>query len=216
MPAPDDKLVRSVEDGLMPRQIDFYFDFSSPYGYFASTRVEALGQRHGITVRWRPILLGAIFKVSGVVPIALVPLKSDYFHRDIARFARLLDLPLKMPAQFPFGTVTACRAFYLLERQEPAAAVRLAKAIFHAAFAEGRDICPVENIGEIAAAAGFDGDAVMAGIQTVEVKNILKTAVDEAIARGVFGSPYIFADDEPFWGVDRLDQIEEWLTRGGW
>lgn len=200
----------------MPRHIDFYFDFSSPYGYFASTLIDALGERHGISVQWRPILLGAIFKVSGVVPIALVPLKSAYFHRDIARFARLLNVPLKMPAQFPFGTVTACRAFYLVQRQDPAAAIRLAKAIFRAAFAEGRDICPVEHIGDIAEAAGFDGDAIMAGIQDMEVKNILKLAVDEAIQRGVFGSPYIFVDEEPFWGADRLDQVEEWLTRGGW
>jgi len=200
----------------MPRQIDFYFDFSSPYGYFASAQIEELGKRHGAAVRWRPILLGAIFKISGVVPIALVPLKADYFNRDTARFARLLNVPLKMPAQFPFGTVTACRAFYLLDRQDPAAAVRLAKAIFHAAFAEGRDICPVEHIGEIAAAAGFDGEAIMAGIQDAEVKTILKHAVDEAIERGVFGSPYFLVDGEPFWGVDRLAQVEAWLARGGW
>lgn len=200
----------------MPRQIEFYFDFSSPYGYLASTRIEALAARHGIAVRWRPILLGAIFKISGVVPIALVPLKSTYFYRDIARFARLLDVPLEMPAVFPFGTVTACRAFYLVERDDPAAAVRLAKAIFQAAFAGGRDICPVEHIGEIAASAGFDGDAIMAGIQQVEVKNILKAAVDEAVERGVFGSPYIIVDGEPFWGADRLDQVDAWLTRGGW
>lgn len=200
----------------MAQQMDFYFDFSSPYGYLASTRIDALGAKHGRTVRWRPILLGAIFKITGVVPIALVPIKADYFRRDTARMARLLDVPMTIPAQFPFGTVTACRAFYFMQQRDPEAAVRLAKALFHAAFAEGRDICPVEQVGAIADRAGFDGDAIMEGIQGAEVKEMLKLAVDEAIARGVFGAPYIFADDEPFWGVDRLDQIDAWLTRGGW
>lgn len=200
----------------MAGQIDFYFDFSSPYGYLASTQIEALAAKHGRKVHWRPILLGAIFKLTGTVPIALVPLKSAYFRRDIERAARRLDVPLTLPPQFPFGTVTACRAFYLMEEESADAAVRLAKALFHAAFAEGGDICPVEQVGAIADRAGFDGDAIMTGIQRPEVKARLKQAVDDAIARGVFGSPYITIDGEPFWGADRLDQVDQWLTQGGW
>jgi 2-hydroxychromene-2-carboxylate isomerase len=213
---PETERRRFGETESMTRQMEFYFDFSSPYGYLASTRIEALAAKHRVPVRWRPVLLGAIFKITGVVPIALVPLKADYFRRDTARLARLLDVPMTIPAQFPFGTVTACRAFYFMERQDPAAAVRLAQALFHAAFAEGRDICPVEQVGAIADGAGFDGDAIMEGIQRADVKEMLKLAVDEAVARGVFGSPYIFADGEPFWGVDRLDQVDQWLSRGGW
>jgi len=199
----------------MTRQIDFYFDFSSPYGYLASTQIDALGAKHGISVRWRPFLLGAVFKITGVVPLALVPLKGDYFFHDTQRSARLLGVPLTIPAQFPFGTVTSCRAFYLMQDESPEAAVRLAKALFHAAFAEGRDICPVEQVGAIAEEAGFDGDAVMTGIQRPEVKERLKREVEEAISRGVFGSPFFIVDGEPFWGMDRLDQVDQWLSHGG-
>jgi len=65
--------------------IDFYFDFSSPYGYLGSTRIEAVAQKHNRTVNWHPILLGAIFKVSGQAPLTTYPLKGDYAMRDFDR-----------------------------------------------------------------------------------------------------------------------------------
>jgi 2-hydroxychromene-2-carboxylate isomerase len=196
--------------------LDFYFDFSSPYAYFASTRIEALAARHGATVNWRPYLMGAVFKVTGIQPIVDYPLKGDYARRDLDRSARRLGIAFGLPAQFPFGTVTACRAFYSLVDKDRAGAVRLAHALFQAAFTKGRDICPVEQVSAIAASVGFDREAVARGIQDPAVKERLKREVDAAIARGVFGSPMFFVGDEPFWGNDRLDEVEEWLARGGW
>jgi len=197
-------------------ELDFYFDFSSPYAYLASTQIDALAARHGATVAWRPYLMGAVFKLTGTQPIVDYPLKGDYARRDMARSARRLGIPFQMPERFPFGTVTACRAYYHLVDEDRPGAVRLAKAIFHAAFAEGRDVCPVEQVTAIAAAEGFDPEATAGGIQNPVVKERLKREVDAAITRGVFGSPLIFAGEEPFWGNDRLAELEEWLKRGGW
>ena len=132
----------------MPDPIDFYFDFSSPYGYLASTRIDAIAARHGRDVTWRPFVLGAAFKVTGQQPLVEQPLRGEYAKRDFARSARLLGVPLKLPERFPFFGLAASRACYWIE--DAARARALAKAIYHAAFGEGRDVTPVASVAEIA------------------------------------------------------------------
>jgi 2-hydroxychromene-2-carboxylate isomerase len=204
------------EEIPMSKSLDFYFDFSSPYGYLAATRVDNLAARHGATVNWRPILLGAVFKVTNAAPLTTYPMKGDYARHDWERAARRYGVPFRMPAQFPFGTVIACRAYYHLHQTDPEGAVRFAKALYHAAFGEGRDICPVEAIGAIAEAGGFDAEDILTGIQRASVKEQLKGEVEGAIRRGVFGSPFFMVGNEGFWGNDRLDEVADWLDRGGW
>jgi len=143
------------------------------------------------------------------------PIKGSYLRHDLERSARELGVPFQLPERFPFGTIAACRAFYLVATRDPEGAVRLAKAIYSAAFAEGADICPVETVVAIAAENGFDGDDILEHLQRPEIKDVLKREVDAAIRRGVCGSPFFFVDDEPFWGQDRLAQIETFLARGG-
>lgn len=198
----------------MSRSVDFYFDFSSPYGYLASTRIDAIAARHGATVNWRPFLLGAVFKLTGAGPLTSVPLKGDYSRHDWDRTARRYGVPFRMPAQFPFGAVTASRAFYHVQQHDPEGAVRLAQALFQAAFGAGRDISPVEAVAAVAEGAGFEAEALLAGIQSAAAKEQLKHEVESAIARGVFGSPFFFVGDEGFWGNDRLDEVADWLDRG--
>jgi 2-hydroxychromene-2-carboxylate isomerase len=197
---------------MMADPIDFYFDFSSPYGYLASTRIDAIAARHGRGVTWRPFVLGAAFKVTGQQPLVEQPLRGEYAKRDFARSARLLGVPLKLPEPFPFFGLAASRACYWVE---DAARVRtLAKAIYHAAFGEGRDVTPVANVAEIARGLGIEG--AEQGVEKPETKAKLREATDEALARGVFGSPFFIVDGEPFWGHDRLEHVERWLATGGW
>src|SRR5262249_3981008 len=99
----------------MPVPIDFYFDFSSPYGYLPSTQIDALAARHGRSVAWRPFLLGAAFKLTGQRALTEQPLRGDYARRDFARSARLLKLPFILPQPFPFFALAASRAFYWLQ-----------------------------------------------------------------------------------------------------
>ncbi len=93
----------------MPAPIEFFFDFSSPYGYIASRRIDDLGARHGRAVIWRPILLGAVFKLTGMTPLTEIPMKGDYAKHDFARTARLHGLPFAMPEPFPFSGLSAKR-----------------------------------------------------------------------------------------------------------
>ena len=196
--------------------IDFYFDFSSPYGYLASLRIDALAAAHGASVTWRPFLLGAVFRITGQSPLTEQPMRGEYARRDFARSARLMGAPFTLPARFPVATQAAARAFYWLAERDAIAAKRLARALYHAYFAEGRDISPAETVVAIAKDQGIDAAALTAALGDPAVKQRLKAETEAAIQRGVFGSPFVFVGDEPFWGADRLDQVARWLTTGGW
>lgn len=201
---------------MATNRIDFYFDFSSPYGYLASTRIEDIATRHGREVIWRPILLGAVFKVTGQQPLPTIPLKGSYAKQDLGRTARLLGIPFKFPAKFPIAGQAPSRAYYWLSDKDRAAAIKLAQALYHGYFAEDRDISSPEVTANVAAKLGHDRAAVLAALNDPAVKERLRIEVDAAIERGVFGSPYVVIDGEPFWGADRLDQVEKWLATGGW
>lgn len=200
----------------MPAPIDFFFDFSSPYGYFASTRIDAIAARHGREVTWRPFLLGAAFKATGQSPLVQQPLRGPYHARDFPRTARRLGVPFVMPESFPFASLAAARAFYWVADSDPPLARALARAVYHAAFGEGHAVTAAETVADVAAPLGIDRAALLAAVADPAVKERLKRETDAALARGVFGSPFVFVDGEPFWGSDRLDQVEEWLATGGW
>jgi 2-hydroxychromene-2-carboxylate isomerase len=200
----------------MAAPIDFYFEFASPYGYLASTQIEALAARHGRSVAWHPIMLGAAFKETGARPLTEVPLKGPYLRHDVPRFARLLGVPLILPPVMPMNSLAASRACVWLAETDAGQAKRLARALFHAHWGEGRDLGAPEAVAEVAAAFGIDRDALARALADPRIKDRLKADTQAAIARGVFGSPFIFVDGEPFWGADRLPQVEAWLSKGGW
>lgn len=197
----------------MPNPIDFYFDFSSPYGYLAAEKIDALAAAHGRAVNWRPMLLGAVFKMNGMQPLTGIPMKGSYAKHDMARSARLLGVKFKLPGKFPINTVTPCRVFYWLNTRDAALAKQFAQAAYRAYFGEDRDISSAEINANIAAKLGVDKASVLQALDDPAVKERTKTEVDAAIERGVFGSPYIVIDGEPFWGADRLDQVERWLAK---
>lgn len=200
----------------MAKEMDFYFDFSSPYGYLASQKIEALAAKHGRAVNWRPILLGAVFKVTGGAPLPNLPLKGDYAKRDFLRSAKFHGVPMKYPSTFPISGVAPTRAVIWLSSRDRAKVPALVKALYKALFVDDVNISEVENVVKVAASIGCDADELRAALNDQVVKDKTKAEVDAALAKGVFGSPYIVIDGEPFWGIDRFDQIEKWLTTGGW
>ena len=200
----------------MAAPIDFWFDFSSPYGFLGSTRIDELAARHGRAARWRPFLLGAVFKVSGQTPLLDIPLKGDYSKHDMERFARLWNVKFAFPPVFPFSSVAPSRAFYWLEARDPALAVRFAKAAFAAAWGGGKDLTKSDAVADVAAGLGVPREDALTGMVEPAVKERLRAEVDGAVKAGIFGSPTVVVDGERFWGADRFWQVEEWLKRGGW
>jgi 2-hydroxychromene-2-carboxylate isomerase len=187
----------------MKAPIDFYFDFSSPYGYLASQKIEALAAKHGRGVTWRPMLLGAAFKATGAAPLPSIPLKGEYAKRDFLRSARFHDVPFRIPDPFPISTLHACRAFYAAPPDKQPA---LAKALFRAYFVENVNIGEADNVLKVAGSLGLKPD-----VNDQALKDKTRAEVDAAVAKGVFGSPYIVVDGEPFWGMDRLEQLDRWM-----
>jgi len=196
--------------------IEFWFDFSSPYGYFASREIDAVAARHGRTALWRPFLLGAVFKTTGMAALTDMPMRGDYALRDWQRLARHAGIPFRLPEEHPVAQVAASRVFYWVEATHPDQATDFARWTFDAYFAGGLDTSRPEVLGEVAHACGLDPEALLAGIGSQEIKDRLRAVTEEAVAKGAFGSPYFIVDGEPFWGQDRLPMLEEWLERGGW
>ncbi|MYN11565.1 2-hydroxychromene-2-carboxylate isomerase [Pusillimonas sp. TS35] len=196
----------------MPQAIDFYFEFSSPYGYFASMQIEDLGREIGRTVNWHPILLGPMFKSMGSAPLTEIPIKGDYARRDFARTAELAGIPFTLPTPFPIATVGAARAMLYVQRSDPAKAAQLARALYQAFFAHGRNIGDNDVVLQVAEETGLQRADVAAGMADESIKAQLKDGVAQAMAHGVFGSPFVIIDGEPFWGFDRFAHIRQWMA----
>lgn len=200
----------------MPSPIDFWFDFSSPYGYIAAELIDGVAKRCGRDVRWRPILLGPIFKAVGTAPLTMLPIKGEYSKHDFARMARFHKVAFRLPEKFPVGTQVAARAFYLIADADPHRAREFARLVYRAYFAQGRDVADPAVVMELATAAGADVAALAEPLKGEAIKERMKAEVDGAMKAGVFGSPFFLVDGEPFWGVDKMALLEEWIRTGGW
>lgn len=204
----------------MSGHIDFYFDYSSPFGYLASERIEPIASRHNRTVVWHPILLGVIFKVSKQVPLTQAPLKGDYSIKDFSRSAREHSLAYKHPDVFPIGAVAACRATLWVRNHVDEAVSghtqAFIQAVYRAYFSQGQDITNVDVLAELANKLGLNPGEMIEALGDQSIKDALRQEVEMATNRGVFGSPMMIVDGEPFWGHDRLEQMDRWLETGGW
>lgn len=197
--------------------IDFYFDFISPYGYLAAARIGEIGARYGRPVAWRPFLLGVtVLQVMGIKPLMETPLKSDYLVIDRPRMAKLLGVPLAIPDLDGVNGVAASRAFYWLAERDEDTARALARRLLERLWVEGRDITDAGAVADEAAALGVSRETIEAALDDPRVKDLLRSAVDAAVARKVFGSPFFIVDGQPVWGVDRLWMVEHWLRHGSW
>jgi 2-hydroxychromene-2-carboxylate isomerase len=137
---------------MMAAPIDFYFDFSSPYGYLAAQKIEALADKYGRAVDWHPVLLGVIFKQTGMAPLTMVPLKGEYARRDFERSARFHGIAgFRMPPKFPIATQAPARIVLWLKVRDPALATRVIKALYRAFFTAGVDISDPDAAASVAA-----------------------------------------------------------------
>jgi len=196
----------------MADPIDFYFDFSSPYGYFAATRIEELAVANGRLVNWHPILLGVVFREVGTAPLTSYPKKGEYSFHDFERTARFHGIPYNRPPQFPLATQAAARAMlWTADNVGEARAIELAHALYRAMFVDGVRIDRPEEVARIGAAVGLDAEALAKGQDSEPVRQRLRAETEQALARGVFGSPFIIVDGEPFWGFDRFAQLDAFL-----
>jgi 2-hydroxychromene-2-carboxylate isomerase len=197
---------------MSPPRLRFYFDFSCPYAYVASTQIEALAERAGVQLEARPILLGGVFRAVSTpqnLSETLSPAKARHNLADMHRQAALVGAPLSMPKGHPMRTVEALRA--LLVVGEPF--WPLAHALYRAYWVDNLDISKEEVLRDVLRRAGLDADAILAKSRDESIKQELRERTDEAIAAGVFGVPTCILEDELFWGADRLHMVEQLACR---
>ena len=194
-----------------PPKIDFYFDFASPYAWLISDRLERLAERYQREVVWRPVLLFAIFKAVGLPPPMETEAKRKYMLHDMERSARYYGVPYRHPDSFPTISPVPARLFYGLAEEDTAQAKAFAQQVLRAHFVDGKDIARPDVVAEIAAQSGITPSRIEAAMTGDHSRSLLRESIEEATRRGVIGSPFVFVDDEPFFGADRLDHIEWWL-----
>ncbi len=193
----------------MNKTLDFYYDFISPASYLAWTQLPALCKRAGATINYRPILLGGIFKAIGNTSPVTIPEKWEWFKRDFERHARHYGVAYRLNPHFIFSTVNAMRgAYWALSTNR---IEEYNRAMFTAAWVAGRNLSSADVLTEVLHSAGFDAATVMEAMTQPQNKTALLQATEAAAARGVFGAPTFFVDDELFFGQDRLDWVERAL-----
>ena len=184
----------------MEKQIDFYFDLVSPYSYIASMLIDEVARRGNAKVRWKPFLLGGVFKSVGTTEApGLHPSKKPYLLKDLQRLSAHLKIPIKMPPDFPVRTVLAMRTLCGFNADEIPQA---ASTLYNSYWVNNQDIADPEVVASL-----VGKDAVeCAGKQ--EIKDKLFQSTEEAVRRGAFGAPTYFVKDEMFFGHDRLPLLE--------
>jgi 2-hydroxychromene-2-carboxylate isomerase len=197
----------------MPPTLDFFYEFASSYSYIAAMRIAPLAETAGVGVRWRPFLLGPIFKAQGweTSPFNLYPVKGRYMVRDCERLCAELGLTFRLPQPFPQNSLLAARVACVGLAQGWGEA--FSRAVYRAQFAEGRNIGEAAVLGEIAGHLAQDGTAALARAQADDIKLSLRANTEEARRHGIFGAPSFVAGGEMFWGNDRLEQALGWAKR---
>ncbi|MEH6388752.1 2-hydroxychromene-2-carboxylate isomerase [Pseudomonas profundi] len=197
----------------MNKKIEFYFDVGSPASYLAWTQIKAIAQRHNAALELKPMLLGAVFQATGNSSPASVPAKGNYTRQDFQRFARRYGVPLNHNPFFPINTLQLMRGAAAYQNTEQLD--RYLRAVFTAIWVDELDMGKPKIVAQVLERNGFNPAEVMGLIGDPAVKDRLRQTTEQAIARGVFGAPSIFVDDELFFGQDRLDFVEEALAREG-
>lgn len=190
--------------------IEFFYDIGSPYSYLCATQIDGVGAKHGREVRWRPMLLGAVFKATGNDMPARVPAKAKWMLSDLTLWAKSYRVPFTFPPIFPANTVRAMRACTFAAERGKVREMSL--ALFEGYWARGLDPSSEEGLQKASAAAGLDAAEVLAAIETQPMKDALRKNTDEAIARGVFGAPAMLVGSHLFWGNDRLPLLDRMLA----
>jgi 2-hydroxychromene-2-carboxylate isomerase len=194
--------------------MDFWFEFASTYSYPAAMRLEHLAAKTAVVVRWRPFLLGPIFKTYGWndSPFNIFVAKGRYMWRDLQRICEAERLPLKLPpVRFLQNGLKAARLALVGEAEGWTPA--FTRMVVTANYAEQKDISDEATLCGILSRLGVNAETALAAASSPETKQALRTQNEEAVARGLFGAPSFTVGDELFWGNDRLGEALAWATR---
>ncbi|MEX5728374.1 2-hydroxychromene-2-carboxylate isomerase [Rhodovulum iodosum] len=188
--------------------IDYFFTTISPFTYLAGTRLEEIAGRHDATITYKPLDIMALFPRTGGQPAGARPeCRQTYRAQEIRRQSAKLGMPINpKPAFFPANMAPSSYAIIAAQAAGGGDLGGLVHSLLRACWAEDRDVADDAVIRDCLKAAGFDpglaDSGLLAGAETYAAN------LEEAVARGVFGSPFYIVGDERFWGQDRLDDLD--------
>lgn len=196
------------------QKLEFWYEFASTYSYLSAMRIEAMAEAAGISVIWRPFLLGPIFHAQGwnTSPFNIYPAKGRYMVQEMERQTAARGLPFKMPSPFPQNSLHVAR-LALIGHDEgwgPA----FTRAVYTAQFGEGANIADRQLLGKILGDLGVDAASALERMEQPEIKERLRERTEEATELGIFGAPSFLAHNELYWGDDRLEQALARLKQG--
>ena len=196
----------------MQKTVEFCFDFGSPTSYLAYTQLPKIAAECGANILWRPMLLGGVFKATGNASPVSVPAKGRWMSHDIQRWARRYGVPFVFNPHFPINTLSLMRGAVAMQMHRPGDFERYLGVVFHAMWEAPRNLGDAAALAATLNEAGFDSDAFTAMVGDPQVKAGLVANTENAVARGVFGAPTFFVDEQMFFGQDRLDFVREALA----
>lgn len=191
----------------MVAPLRFWFDFASPYAWFALRPLRDLAARHGRAIEWRPVILWAVFKAQGIADPLGSPARRAYLLADMVRSAAFLGVPFRLPERFGTSSHRLARLYHAVVADRPDLAADFVEQALAAVFVDGADVAVPEAMTTLLALCGLDAAAATAAIDATAGRAGLEGAVADAVADGVCGSPFVLVDGEGFFGADRLPQI---------
>ncbi|MGF6091533.1 2-hydroxychromene-2-carboxylate isomerase [Pseudomonas sp. 18173] len=195
----------------MSKTVEFYFDLGSPATYLAYTQLPKICAQTDAQLIYIPFLLGGVFKATGNASPVTVPAKGRYMFQDLDRYAKRYGVPLKFNPHFPINTLMLMRAVTGMQLRHPERFAAFIDCLFKAIWVDGRSLDDPATVAAVLSEHGFDPQEVLALTADEEVKALLKDNTEKAVARGVFGAPSMFVDNQLYFGQDRLDFVLEAL-----
>jgi 2-hydroxychromene-2-carboxylate isomerase len=196
--------------------VEFHFDFGSPNAYLCHLVLPALEKRTGVRVRYVPILLGGVFKLTGNVSPAVslrgIKNKGEYQALEMRRFLEAHAIENFRPnPHFPVNTLQIMRGAIAAERE--GCFERYVDEVYRHMWAEPKKMDELPVIEAALRESGLPAERILAAIREPDVKAALLANTEDVVARGVFGSPSFFVDEELYFGKDRLRDVEEEILR---
>lgn len=197
-------------------EIDFFFDFISPFAYLAFQKLPEIARRHGRSIRFRPMDLAAVRLAAGNTGPSNrdIPPKYRYLQQDLARWAELYGVPF----QFPHAAVAPPGARNTAKLQHGVFfAARMGQeqdyiaSVWRRAWGEGRFIGAPDVLEGALAELGFDHEQFQTYVASEEATIAYEAETEIAKSLGVFGAPTMICDGQMWWGNDRLDMLSRFL-----
>lgn len=189
-------------------RLELFYDIVSPWSYLCFEALSRMREAWQLELVMRPAFLGGVMKATGNTPPASLPARGVYLMRDLARSSRYFDVPLAFPSEFPTNTIVPMRLLCLVRRDDPAHLEPLSRALWQRYWGQEGSVSSVDDVRAVCVDVGVD-PALCERLQDDDVKQLLRDATDEAVARGAFGFPAMFVRDDDgeeqmYFGSDRL------------